>query len=120
MKNYKKLSVWREGMIIVKLTYSVVEFLPADERFGLRDQMTRAAVSIVSNIAEGSAYSTDKHYGIYIQRAMGSVFELSTQLEVCRNVFKLNDPKIDDLEMKLIDEGKMLNSFLGKLTWMSR
>ena len=116
MKNYKKLSVWSDGMIIVELTYSVVKFLPADERFGLRNQMTRAAVSIVSNIAEGSALATDKHSGIYIQRAMGSVFELSTQLEVCRNVFKLNDPKVDDLEKKLIDEGKMLNSFLGKLT----
>jgi four helix bundle protein len=116
MKNYKKLLIWTDAMVIVELTYEVVKFLPADERFGLRNQMTRAAVSIVSNIAEGSAYATDKHYGIYIQRAMGSVFELSTQLEVCRNVFKLNDPKIDDLERKLIEEGKMLNSFLAKLT----
>jgi four helix bundle protein len=116
MKNYKKLVVWEEGMIIVELTYSIVKFLPADERFGLRDQMTRTAVSIVSNIAEGSAYATDKHYGMYIRRAMGSVFELSTQLQLCKNIFKLNDSKVDDLEKMLIDEGKMLNSFLAKLT----
>jgi len=116
MKNYKKLLIWKEGMRIVELTYSVVKFLPSDERFGLRDQMTRAAVSIVSNIAEGSAYATDKHYAIYIQRAMGSAFELSTQLEVCKNVFKIDVSVIKNLEEVLIEEGKMLNSFLATLT----
>jgi len=116
MKDYKKLVVWNDGMRIVELTYSVVKFLPSDERFGLRDQMTRCAVSIVSNIAEGSAYATDKHYSIYIQRALGSVFELSTQVEICKQVFNLNSPTLKDLEEALIEEGKLLNSFLGKLT----
>ncbi len=116
MKNYKDLVVWKNGMRIVELTYSAVKLLPPDERFGLRDQMTRSAVSIVSNIAEGSAYATDKHYSIYIQRAMGSVFELSTQVEVSKKVFNLNSPVLNDLEKALIEEGKMLNSFLDKLT----
>jgi len=116
MKNYKNLEVWKEGMQIVQLTYSVVKLLPLDERFGLCDQMTRCAVSTVSNIAEGSAYATDKHYSIYIQRALGSVFELSTQLEVCKRVFNLKDSRLDDLESALIKEGKMLNVFQAKLS----
>jgi len=115
MKNYKKLAVWNDAMTIVKLTYRVVKLLPSDERFGLSNQMTRCSVSIASNIAEGSAYATDKHYAIYIQRALGSVFELSTQLEISKSVFNLNSPAIRNLEEALIEEGKMLNSFLGKL-----
>ena len=89
--------------------------MPSDERFGLRDQMTRAAVSIVSNIAEGSAYETDKHYAIYLQRSLGSVFELSTQVEICKRVFKVDTNHLNDLRKALIDEGKMINSFLRKL-----
>ncbi|WP_370003901.1 four helix bundle protein, partial [Winogradskyella sp.] len=77
--NYKNLKVWSLGIEIVddvfKLTYS----FPKEERFGLGSQINRCSVSIPSNIAEGSA-RTDKSFSHFIDIALGSSFELETQL----------------------------------------
>jgi four helix bundle protein len=55
MKDFKKLLIWQLGMEIVDSVYGIVPMLPQEERYGLRSQITRSAVSIPSNIAEGSA-----------------------------------------------------------------
>lgn len=56
--DYKDLLVWQKGIALTKLVYEITRAFPADERFGLVTQMRRAAVSIVSNIAEGQARRT--------------------------------------------------------------
>lgn len=70
--------MWQKGMDIAEATYILAEDLPSDERFGLRSQMTRAAVSIPLNIAEGSGRGTDKAYKQFLEYALGSAFELET------------------------------------------
>jgi four helix bundle protein len=67
-------------MEIVKKMYEVAKQLPPEEKFGLRIQICRAAVSILSNIAEGSAKKSKKDYRNYLEIAFGSSFELETEL----------------------------------------
>jgi len=114
MKNYKELKVWKLGMQIASKTYKLVDQLPSEERFGLRSQMTRAAVSIPSNIAEGSARGADKSYKQFLEFALGSTFELETQLLVVEELGMVN-ANVADLKEMITDEQKMLNSFVSRL-----
>jgi four helix bundle protein len=55
MKNFKKLGIWQKGITITLQSYKITESFPKEERYGLTSQMNRSAVSIASNIAEGSS-----------------------------------------------------------------
>lgn len=80
MRNFKTLQVWKNGIEIIKCTYALTKLLPSEERFGFVSQMNRAAVSIPSNVAEGSTRSTQKDFRRFLEIALGSAFELDTQL----------------------------------------
>lgn len=81
MAGFKKLNAWQQGMALVKAIYAVVTHLPAEERkFGLGDQMRRAAISIPSNIAEGHGRGSEKEFRHFLSIASGSLAELETQL----------------------------------------
>ena len=79
-KSYRDLEVWKRAMKLAKRIYRVTSRFPADERFGLTNQIRRAAVSIPSNLAEGHARSGPAEFGRFISIAMGSVAEVETQL----------------------------------------
>lgn len=115
MKDFKKLDTWKMGMEIARDTYKFVEYLPKNEQYGLISQMTRAAVSIATNIAEGGSTTTDKHYKKYLTSAMGSSYELETLLLIAKNSYQLNDDLTQPLVSKVINEQRMLNSFIRKL-----
>ncbi|MTI20224.1 four helix bundle protein [Fulvivirga sp. RKSG066] len=116
MRNYKNLKIWQKGFKLAMDTYALSAELPSDERFGLVSQINRAAVSIPSNIAEGSARSTDKAYKQYLEIALGSSFELETQLLIIKSLSLVDEERIDTLIGQVVEEEKMLSSFLGKLT----
>ena len=78
--NFKRLKIWEEGMGLVDDTYNLVDDFPSFERFNLTSQLLRCAVSIPSNIAEGTSKSTDKHFAKYIEDSLGSAFEWETQI----------------------------------------
>jgi len=78
--NYKDLNVWKEAMEIVAIVYRLTARFPKDETYGLVSQMRRAAVSIPSNIAEGSRRNTTKDFVHFLAIASGSTAELETQL----------------------------------------
>ncbi len=115
MKNFKQLLIWQKGIDIVKETYLLAKELPSSEKFGITSQMTRAASSIPSNIAEGSSRSSNKDYCRFLEIALGSAFELETHLIIIKEI-GLIDQKIPDSIFQLIDEEqKMIMSFLKKL-----
>ena len=99
-------------MEIVKKTYSLSKQLPAEERFGLVSQITRAAVSIPSNIAEGSSRTSDKDKKRFAEVALGSAFELETQLLIIRDLELANPVDADKLIEGLHEEQRMINSFI--------
>lgn len=73
-------------MDLAESCYSVARSLPGDERYGLRSQLQRAAVSIPSNIAEGSGRRSDKEYVRFLRIAYGSACEVETQAELIQRV----------------------------------
>ncbi|HEY0066435.1 MAG TPA: four helix bundle protein [Flavisolibacter sp.] len=87
MKNFKQLRVWQNGMKIAVNAFRLVQTFPKEERFGLASQITRAGVSIPSNIAEGSSRSSEKDYCRFIEISLGSSFELDTHRSYFRGAW---------------------------------
>ncbi len=79
MFNFEKLDTWNEALNFAHLVYSLTKALPDSERFGLTAQMRRAAVSVPSNIAEGSSRSSRQDFARFIEIASGSLYEVVTQ-----------------------------------------
>lgn len=84
MFNFEKLEVWQKSIEFADFVYSVTKTFPEDERFGLTSQMRRAAVSISSNIAEGSSRFSRADYARFLEIATGSVFEVVSQSFIAR------------------------------------
>lgn len=115
MTNYQQLKVWQLGMEIVKEVYKISDFIPEKEKFGLISQITRAAVSIPSNIAEGSSRGSDKDYKRFLEIAQGSAFELETQLLILGEIGYLEKEQVEALLKLISEEQKMLYGFIKKL-----
>lgn len=115
MKNYKKLKVWSNGMEIVFAIYELAKQLPIEERFGLRSQLTRAAISIPSNIAEGSAKSSSKDYNRFLEIALGSAFELETQILIVDHLGFADKDLCGKIFDALDQEQKMLIGLMNKI-----
>lgn len=84
MFNFEKLEVWHEAIAFADTTYKLTRGFPAEERFGLTNQMRRAAVSISSNIAEGSSRSSHADFARFIEIATGSIFEVVSQATIAK------------------------------------
>lgn len=111
MRNFKELKIWQKGFQIAINIYKITKAFPADERFALVSQINRAAVSISSNIAEGSSRSSGKEYNHYIQISLGSCFELETQLLIAKELNYGNQAMISEVLAQLTEEEKMLTAF---------
>jgi four helix bundle protein len=79
MFNIEKLDVWQKAIDFADLVYNKTRAFPAEERFGLTNQLRRAAISISSNIAEGSSRSSKSDFARFVEIATGSVFEVVSQ-----------------------------------------
>ncbi len=86
MKRFRDLKVWQESVELAESIYTLTRTFPSEEKFGLVSQMRRAIVSISSNIAEGSGRNNPKEFRQFLGIAIGSAFELESQIEIC---FKL-------------------------------
>ena len=84
MRNFKNLEIWKKGFQIAVNCFKITDDFPPKEKFGISIQITRAGVSIPSNIAEGSSRSSEKDYNRYIEHSLGSSFELETQLLIAK------------------------------------
>jgi len=115
MRDFKKLLIWQLGMEIVDKVYDLVPILPQEEKYGLRSQMTRSAVSIPSNIAEGSAKRSEKEYIKYIEISQGSAFELETHTLSVQRRNWVDEKLILELLEMVRRELKMIVKFIEKL-----
>lgn len=115
MKVFKKLQVWQKGMRIVELTYQITSQFPDAERFGLTSQSQRSAVSIPSNIAEGSSRRSLRDQYRFFEIALGSAFELETQTLIAQMRKYASSDLIQTLLDELEQEQKMLVKYMERL-----
>ncbi len=110
--NFRELEVWKDAYALVRDIYLICQELPEDEKFGLKSQIQRSAVSIPSNIAEGSGRTTDKEFLHFLNIAISSSYELETQLLLCSDIFNI---KVDLIIEKLHSNQRMIGGLKRKL-----
>lgn len=112
--NFKNLKIWVLAMEIASDIHKLTLDFPKNEVYGLISQMNRAAVSIPSNIAEGSNRE-NKHFKHFLNISLGSSFELQTQLLIGLQNKYLTNEKTIEVENKIIEFQKMTSGFISKL-----
>ena len=115
MFNFEKLDTWKEAIAFADLVYQLTRNFPADERFGLTNQMRRAAVSISSNLAEGCSRSSKQDYARFVEIATGSVFEVVSQATIGRNQGFLTPPAYQQLYQAAEKQSRMLSGLRKSL-----
>jgi len=95
--------------------YQLTNTFPSHERFGLMSQMQRAAVSIPTNIAEGSAKSSNKDFARFLEMSIGSSLELETELIIALNLKYVDSMIFEDIQNEIIELQKMITVFKNKL-----
>lgn len=115
MHNFNKLKIWNESMALVSESYKITRSFPKFETYGIINQMNRCAVSIPSNISEGTSKSSDKHFAHYLEHSLDSAFEWETQLNIAFNESYISEEKFKELEDKIKQIQKMISSFKSGL-----
>lgn len=115
MHNFKKLDIWTKSMDLASEIYLLTNSFPSIERFGLISQMQRSAVSIPSNIAEGSAKSSNKDFSRFLEMSIGSSFELETQLIMASKLNYVDSEISISTQNKINELQKMIIGFKNKL-----
>ena len=114
-RNFREYQVWNEAVDYATHVYEVTGKMPWFEKKGLCDQLQRAAVSISSNIAEGAARYSDRDFAHFLDFALGSAFEVETQLKISKNVGYLDETLYYELETKLTSIEKQLNALITSI-----
>ena len=113
--SYKDLIVWKKAVELAIVIYRLTDKFPKEEVYGLTSQMRRAAVSIPSNIAEGSIRGSKKDFCHFLRIASGSVAELETQVEISKNLPFGKNLNYDEVSNLAIEVNKMIHGLIAKL-----
>ena len=114
-RNFREYPVWKEAVDYATFVYEVTGKLPWFEKKGLCDQLQRAAVSISSNIAEGAARSSDAEFSRFLNYALGSAFEVETQLLIAKNIGYMDEIQYEELISKLSSIERQLNGLISTI-----
>ena len=114
MHNFRELQVWELAMQVAEEVYQLLVYLPREERYELASQIRGCVVSVPSNIAEGSGRGTDKDFAHFLNIALGSSYELETQLLLAKRLFIGVDLQVDPVLPKLHQLQKMLYSLIKR------
>ena len=115
MRNFKQLKIWQKGFQIAVKSIKLTSAVPKEEKYGLVSQISRASVSIPSNVAEGSSRSSEKDYRRFLDMSLGSSFELETQILIADAVNYGETELRNEILRDIDEEQKMLISFMNKL-----
>jgi four helix bundle protein len=107
-ESFENLEVWKSGC---RVAVRIYEILKTCKDYGLKDQMTRAAVSVPSNIAEGAERDSKLEFIRFLHIAKGSAAELRTQVYIARQIGAIDE----DIQKELVEELKTLSAMLHGL-----
>ena len=116
MRDFKKLRVWQYGIELTVKIYQLTEELPKEEKYGLISQITRAAASILANIAEGSSRNSEKDFRPFLGISLGSSFELETFLVILTELEMAPKKQLEELIKLNTDQQRMLSGHIKKLS----
>jgi len=108
INSYRDLHVYKKAHLLVIEIYKTTKNFPVDERFGLIDQMRRSSVSVTSNIAEGFARLTAKDKSNFYSIARGSLFELSSQLAISKDLGYISENKLNEFDVEAEEISRMI------------
>jgi len=114
--SFEKLDVWQEAHLLVKEIYRVTESFLNSEKYGLSNQIQRAAVSVVSNIAEGVSRFSPKEQIRFIEIAYGSLTEVYCQLMIAMDLNYINKEKLELLKTTILKISNQLNALKKSIT----
>ena len=115
MFNFEKLEVWQKSIDFADLVYTLTRSFPQEERFGLTNQMRRAAVSVSSNIAEGSARGSHVDFARFVEIATGSLFEIVSQSKIGLRQGFITQDQYRQIYTAAEEQGKMLSGLRRSL-----
>ena len=115
MRNFREYNVYQQSMQLCIGVYRACKSFPLDERFALANQLERAAVSISSNISEGSSRSSDADFAHFLEISLGSAFEVETQLTITFKLQYIDSNTFEDLLGQTETIQKGLGKFIGIL-----
>ena len=115
MFNFEKLDVWHRAIAFADLVYASTRHFPPDERFGLTNQMRRAAVSVSSNIAEGTSRLSKIDFARFVEIASGSLFEVVSQSFIGKSQGFLTDEQFQEIYVAAEEQGRMLSGLRKSL-----
>lgn len=115
-QSFHELTVWQRAIDLTVSIYRLTRGFPREETYGLVSQLRRASVSVASNIAEGRGRLNPAEFRQFLGVALGSIFEIKTQLIVARRLEMGNRAAIDEAAKLSEEVSKMLTSFSQKLS----
>ncbi|PWK28856.1 four helix bundle protein [Arcicella aurantiaca] len=115
IRTHRDLLVWQKSMVLVTEIYLKSRSFPVQEQYGLTSQIRRAAISIPSNIAEGFGRQSTGDYLRFLNIAVGSLFELQTQIEIALNLEFIGQADFEIIFEKSREIDRMLSSLIQKL-----
>jgi four helix bundle protein len=115
MFNFEKLEVWQKSVAFAGLVYELTRTFPGEERFGLTNQMRRAAISISSNVAEGCSRSSKPDFQRFVEIATGSTFEVVSQARIACRQGWLGEESHDRLYTDALEIVRMLSGLRSSL-----
>lgn len=115
MHRFKDLEIWKLSRKFCSDIYIITSSFPDSEKFGLTNQLRRASVSVPSNIAEGCSRSSNKDFSRFLEIAIGSIYEIETQLLIAFDLGYINQIKVDELCFNIDRIIKMTSKFRSTL-----
>ena len=112
IRSFTDLNAWKEGHQLVLMIYKITRSFPVDERFGLTNQVQRAAVSITSNIAEGFSRATSKEKIQFYRISLGSLTEIQNQIIIARDLKYMDQITFSEVAEQSITVSKLINGLL--------
>lgn len=114
-RNFRNYKVWQDAVVYATRVYKVTSEMPWFEKKGLCDQLQRAVVSISSNIAEGCAKPSDADFAKFLDTALGSAYEVETQLLIAKNVGYIQNDLYVELQNMNIDIQKQISGLISSV-----
>jgi four helix bundle protein len=115
MRDFRQYEVWNKAIAFTTEVYKLTIAFPVSEKFGLANQLQRAAVSIASNIAEGASRTSEKDFAHFLEISLGSSFEIETQLLISRNLNYISEIEYMQIMNELTILQKQLNNFINRI-----